>query len=395
MLAALISLQHTAQQPADQPIAGRTLAVRQLDFARACGAGRVIVLGSGASDSAIALRHHAEAAKLHFTAVSNAHALAGTLQDQAALLVLQPGLLPQDRLMAEMLKQDVLKQGASILTLPGAAGAAAGFERIDLERAWAGALVMPGHLAERLEELPEDSDAIAALLRIGLQGRLPEHRLEDQLLANGNWSLLDAGRSSADVSRAWIARHLPAVPRFAVSRQLAHFLASRLAHYMLAAPQSLLALLLLAAVLSAGSLVAAAAAGAFSAMAFGLIALLQPVLHLTANVAGLRQAPFGAAPFPRLLLYAPDVLLLLCGVLTIQGGAHHRLFAPAVLLLALHVCRSEAIGNWAALLQDRFLLAAAFAIAALGGWQEQAFMLATLALLSCAVAGRFSAITRD
>jgi hypothetical protein len=154
-------------------IAGKSLARRQLDFALAAGCERVIALGNGASPEAIALRHASEARGARFVSIGDAHGLLGAVPAGDELLVLAPGLLPEDRRAL-----DALERGTAILVLPAGPGVAAGFERIDLERAWGGALVLSGRLVERLSDLPPDSEATAALLRIALQARVAEKRLQ-------------------------------------------------------------------------------------------------------------------------------------------------------------------------------------------------------------------------
>jgi hypothetical protein len=160
--AALISIAGTPIS-----LAGKSLGRRQLDFALAAGCERVIVLGDGASAEAIALRHAAEARGARFHGVGDTHGLLGAVPAGDELLVLAPTLLPEDLAALE-----ALARGTGVLVVPAAPGVAAGFERIDLERAWAGALVLPGRLVERLSDLAPDSEATAALLRIALQARV-------------------------------------------------------------------------------------------------------------------------------------------------------------------------------------------------------------------------------
>src|SRR5690606_41703492 len=137
-----------------------------------------IALGTGASSEAIALRHASEARGARFVSVGDAHGLLGAVPAGDELLVLAPELLAEDRRALE-----ALERGTAILVLPAGPGVAAGFERIDLERAWGGALGLSGRLVERLSDLPPDSEATAALLRIALQARVAEQRLPEEVLA--------------------------------------------------------------------------------------------------------------------------------------------------------------------------------------------------------------------
>ena len=172
MRAALIALPQPGES--DLPaIAGKSLAHRQLLFARELGCDSVIAHGGGASPDGIDLRHAAEHLGLKYQVISNSHALPGIIGDDDSLLVLQPGLLPESGAALDLLRAE----GDRVLVVSAGPGASAGFERIDLDRAWAGALSMPGRWLGKLASLPEDIAPHGALLRIALQQRLPEARL--------------------------------------------------------------------------------------------------------------------------------------------------------------------------------------------------------------------------
>ena len=72
-----------------------------------------------------------------------------------------------------MLFRSLLDEAPGVLVLPVEAGVAAGFERIDINHAWAGALRMPGRIVAGLGDLPADWNPVAALLR--LAGRFMPH----------------------------------------------------------------------------------------------------------------------------------------------------------------------------------------------------------------------------
>ena len=174
MRAALISIEgqpHDAESGAVVALAGKSLARRQLDFALAAGAEQVIVLGGPAAPEAVELRHAAESAGAKILSIADGYGLLGAVRAADHLLVLAPGVLPEAPIALEM-----LGKGSSLLVLPAAQGVAAGFERIDLERAWAGAMVVQGGLVERLAELPRDIDPAPSLLRIALQAKVAERR---------------------------------------------------------------------------------------------------------------------------------------------------------------------------------------------------------------------------
>lgn len=373
MRAALISI---AEKPS--PVAGKSLARRQLDFALVAGCERVIALGNGASPEAIALRHAAEGRGARFQCIGDTHGLLGAVPAADELLVLAPGLLPEDPGALES-----LERGSAVLVLPAGPGVAAGFERIDLERAWGGALVLPGRLVERLSDLPADSEATAALLRIALQARVAEKRLPEQALAEGSWAIVGQGEDEVARQQAWLKRHLPSFAGFGVARQLARLGLNHLAVPLMALPHAL-AGLWGGVAFALGGAVGAAAFG-WSAMGFLLVALGALLAEFALGLVHLRDAPFATPGRNRLGFLLPclvDAALTACAALAIDGDWLHRLFPPLVLLGALHASRPAHWPNFAAMLGDRALLALIFAFAAAFGIAEPAVMLAALAIVA-------------
>jgi len=378
--AALISITGTPFS-----LAGKSIARRQLDFALAAGCERVIALGNGGLPEAVALRHAAEARGARFQCVGDAHGLLGAVPAGDELLVLAPGLLAEEASVLE-----ALERGSAVLVLPAGPGVAAGFERIDLERAWAGALVLPGRLVERLADLPPDTEATAALLRIALQARVAEKRLAEKALDAGSWSISN-GEGEGDHApqqRAWLKRNLPAPAGYGVSRLLANLGLRELAIPLLALPRALPGLWGGAMLVLAGAV--GAAAYSWGALAFVLAALGALLAEFAAGLAHLRDAPFGRTDKRGVATFAPalvDVALAASAALTIDGSWLHRVFPPLVLLGVLHAGRP---GNWpgvAALLGDRTQLALVLAGAAALDVAEPAVMLLALliAVLDAAV----------
>ena len=373
MRAALISIAETPS-----PVAGKSLARRQLDFALAAGCERIIALGNGASPEAIALRHAAEARGARFQCLGDTHGLLGAVPAADELLVLAPGLLPEDRGALEL-----LERGSAVLVLPAGPGVAAGFERIDLERAWGGALVLPGRLVERLADLPPDSDATAALLRVALQARVAEKRLPEQALAAGTWAILGPGETSAGREQAWLKRNLPSTAGFGAGRLLAPVGLVRVPMPLGPGPRADGGVGGGGGVGVFGGL--GAAAFDWPATGFVLVAAGALLTEFALGLAHLRDAPFGMPGRDRLGVIAPcvvDAALTACAALAIHGSWLHALFPPLVLLGALHASRPDRWPSLAALLGDRALLALGFALAALLDLAEPAIMLAGLATLT-------------
>lgn len=373
MRAALISIAETPS-----PIAGKSLAHRQLDFALAAGCERVIALGNGASPEAISLRHAAEARGTRFQCIGDTHGLLGAVPAADELLVLAPGLLPEDRGALES-----LERGSAVLVLPAGPGLAAGFERIDLERAWGGALVLPGRLVERLSDLPADSEATAALLRIALQARVAEKRLSEQALAEGSWGIVGPGDDAVARQQAWLKRNLPSSGGFGAARLLARFGLGRLAIPLLAMPRALAGLWTGVAV-ALGGAVGVAAFG-WPGLGFILVALGALLAEFAVGLIHLRDAPFVAPRKDRLGVLVPclvDAALTACAALAIGGDWLHLLFPPLVLLGALHASRAGQWPNLAAALGDRALLALLFALAAVFDAVEPLVMLVALVIIA-------------
>jgi hypothetical protein len=363
-------------------VAGKTLARRQLDFALAAGCESVIALGDGGSAEAIALHHAAEAAGARFQAIRDSHGLLGAVRADDELLALAPGLLPEAAAALE-----ALEKRRAVLVLPAGAGVAAGFERIDLERAWAGALVVGGAQVERLSQLPADIEPASALVRIALQAKVPEKRLPAALLAEGSWSVMADGAETAAGELAWLKRHLPPARPWRPTQWLAINALRPLASRFLAARAATEALALAAVALFAGAVLAAW---------YGLVPLglaLIPVGAILAQAASaltrLQRAPFGQQRGGRspwvILPCLRDAALVACAAIAIGGSWLHALFPPLVLLGALHI-KAAHRPDWTALPRDRGLLAVVLAVAAGFGLAEPAIMAVALVLIALNIA---------
>lgn len=381
MRAALISL---ASQPRDTvrdaplALAGKTLAERQLEFAIAAGSESVIALGDGGSGEAIALRHAAEAAGARFTAIHDSHGLLGALGANDELLVLAAGLLPEAEEALHAL------EGESLTVLPASAGVPAGFERIDLERAWGGALVIRGTRIERLSDLPADSDPASALLRIALQAHVPQRSLPEELVAGGSWAMLRDGEELARHERRWIERHARPLAPLSPSERLAELALRPLAGRLIEAGRRSVDGLTFG-ILAALALSAVAAWYSLGWLGFALVALSVVLSGMAAGLVRLQRAPFSrrtrGISLLALLPGLVDAALLSCAVLTIEGTWLHRLFPPLVLLGALHALPGEALPKGQTVVTDRGLLALFLAVSASFGGLEQAIMLASLGLI--------------
>ncbi len=375
MRAALIAIPHAGEgiMPA---IAGKSIAHRQLLFAREAGCESVIAFGSGASRDGIDLRHAAERMGMKFSVISTAHALPGIIREDDSLLVLTPGLLPESRAALDLLRAE----GDRILVLSSGPGARAGFERIDLDRAWAGAMTVPGNLLGSLAGLPEDIAPHGALLRIALQQRLPEARLPDSSLDDGRWIQVSSLEVAESRTTEWLQNQLGDDGAGAPSRWLARkFItgAGRKLAQMRHARSGALALAL-------GLMGAGIAVGIYERPAIGflLAAVSVPVLELFLAISRLGVAPFGKLRRWPWVCFAVDVTLFVLGVLAIDSLPYRAIFPPAVLAFGLLLLDRSVLHRWLSPLRDRMVIGIFLAAVAAIARPELAIMLAGLLVLA-------------
>ena len=356
-------------------VGGRALALRQLDFALAAGAERIIGLGHGATAEAVALRLASEAAGVRFQVASGVEGLLGTVGTADDLLVFMPGLLPEarDALAA-------LEQGFGVLTLPESV-IAQGFERIDRERAWAGAARVPGNLIERLSDLASDVAIPSVLMRLALQTRVPEQPLDPAAVAAGGWVLVDAGDSTDEAAYelTWLKRNMPVPPDHSLSGRLAMAALRSAARPILRSRRTPM-LWTYGAVLLLLAAVGLAALGP-ATWSFALLTAAVVLGAFGEGAVRLRAAPFGAVSGQGWFALATDAALVAVIALGIAGGLVHRLF-PALVLLAVFYLpgRFPASVRWA---EDRLTLALALLLAAMAGYLGSA--VAVLALIGLAL----------
>jgi hypothetical protein len=385
---ALIATDEAGYGPERQPaeLGGRALILHQLDFALGQGCGKILFLGHASGPEALALRAAAERAGAQFQVLRGPRDLPATVRGEDELLVLARSLLPDSPRASEL-----LRQGAVILSLPVQAGAAGGFELLDLTAAWGGAMVIPGRLADRLDMLPEDGEPIAGLLRIARQASVPERQLPESELAEGRWALLhDAGQSRA-VEPAWLRRRLPSASPWHPTAWLARLLLRRFGARATASTRAGPLARSGAMLAMAGSL--AAAWYGYPLGGFVLLALAAIAIELGDGIAQLTRPSFaGEAPPSRLsrgLRLALDAALAAVGALALPGALHRRVFLALLPVALLHVPVPAGSRPWRALLEDRVLLIALLALAVGFDVAEKGFMAITLVLLALRIAPLF------
>lgn len=182
---ALLSLDEPSDEASGNRriLGGASVLERQVDAALALGASRIWLHARHQDQLALRAQRLAEQAGADFRLVRHGRQLLGGMRQQDELLVLAEGWLPADEGVLE-----VFERAPVVLTLPWKIGQQEGFERMDREHCWAGAMILPGRVLERLEELDDDMEVGSALLRAARVARVPERPVPDDWLASGRWS---------------------------------------------------------------------------------------------------------------------------------------------------------------------------------------------------------------
>ena len=342
---------------------GRSVLAHQVDIAIQLGCESIACLTGSLVPEVIACQHRAEAAGVRFQAIDGTRRLAGMVRADHEVVVIADGLLPERTPLV-----DALSQKACVLTFPAELAVSRGFERIDGERAWAGALRCRGDSVEKLNELPEDANVIASLLRIALQSQVRPEAIDPALVTEGRWTFDEPPADLAMREKRWIARHVQpvsfAAPGLAVAERIGLRLARDFAGGALERAPLYLAV-------AAGLL--AGLAAAFDKPVIGLALAL--VMAIAAPVGSVfeRLGSAGRKTKPRfsiieLVRIASDVLVV--GLVAQSSEAQPgwlRLFLPMMLLGLLRFGEGHGPPRWRAAYADRILLLAILLPAAMLG----------------------------
>ena len=185
-------------------IGGKSLLQHQMELALSLGCSKVACISMGLPAELVSLQHMADAAKVQFRCIRDIRALSAWVSASDELLVIQDGLAITPANSATL----ALKK-RSILTFPEKEGTDAGFERIDRQASWAGIMIVPGSLVERLTDLPDDFDIPSSLLRSALQAGVPSQPLDAALIGGRGWAILTEEKSIAEFSGQWISSLSP------------------------------------------------------------------------------------------------------------------------------------------------------------------------------------------
>lgn len=372
----------TVPRPAFASFAGAMVVERQLDLALKLGCERVACLVDAVGREVVELQHRAETAGMKFRAIRRPSRLSGMVTSADEVLVIGAGVLPDDNFVEDVFETKGVLAFDADLAVP------LGYERIDLELAWSGVMLIPGRLVERLSELPSDVDVPSALMRIALQAGTRVVQLDRNLIAQGKWHL-NADRKALDLrEKQWIDAQRRQIAFRAPGLAIAERAGARLARDIVgrsAQPVSMIA----------------GALSAFAAIVFGLLGypalglVLTGLAALFGHMGGVveRIARFGRpkskeSMIGRVLGHAIDPLLIL--LLIIASPAQLGVlqgFVPLILFGLLRLGERYASDKWRATYADRIVLGFLLGASAFTGHSIE--MSAAIALL--ALATRFFA----
>ncbi|WP_454797258.1 hypothetical protein [Novosphingobium lindaniclasticum] len=347
-------------------VGGATLAQHQLGMALALDCQRVICLARGPSPDLIALQHMAEDAGLQFYIATGSRPLSGLVTANDELVVIGEGLFAEPSGVVPLFEG----RSPAVLVQPVEGALAAGFERIDINRASAGIMRIPGHLVENLHELPADCDVISALMRIALQSGVPMREVPAAARSGVDWRLIrDEGEAHA-VEMEWLRGRFEGGDKVSPGRAVARYGVLNFGSSLLHAGNA-------SNVLSAAVLGALAIAGGlvwfnFVAAGFLLLALASVLVEASRLLRSAERHALGQLPpaIPRadVLGWLVDTafgLSLLAGIARLGGESLISwMFPPAMLMMLLVMIPRFVSGTAASLAADRATLGLVLAFAA-------------------------------
>ncbi|MBH0113476.1 hypothetical protein I5E68_11005 [Novosphingobium sp. YJ-S2-02] len=181
-------------------VAGASIARHQLGIALALDCQRIVCLARDMSPDMIAFQHACEQAGRQFNLVTAASQLSGLITANDEIFLFSDGLFADQEGAARLLDS----ARGQVLVQPIEGAQAAGFERIDINRASAGLARLPGELVERLRELPADYDTVSALVRIALQSGLLMTEVPSHLRSPSSWRLVHNEHEALEIEGEWL-----------------------------------------------------------------------------------------------------------------------------------------------------------------------------------------------
>lgn len=368
-------------------VGGVSVARQQLGLALALGCERIVCLARELDPNLLAIQHAAEAAGAQFHAIAAPRAIAGLVTAADDLVVIADGLLadPEEA-------QRLLGAGHCVLVQPVDPGIAAGFERLDLNHASAGALRMPGRLAERIADLPPDVDAVSTLTRIALQSGVPQRQIAIAEASARRWVLVRSDEEAHALEPAWIAERMRPDTSRAPGNWLARTAAKRFGPALLHSGGGKRATFGAAAVLTLLGLSTGwfgLVSAGLGICAFGWIAGRVACELVEVERGALLQGP-GRVPWQQLFDWMADVAIVVLAGWGIGASPPatwgQQYFAPIMVVALARLIPHLTQNRWARWLDDRLLVVALLLAAQLSGaplvaTQGVALVLAVVAIV--------------
>lgn len=364
------------ERPAFRRFAGKSVLFHQIDCAAHLRCDRVICLAGGTGPDLGAARAYAERQSLRFDTVDSLGRLSGLVTADDEVIVLADGVLPDRAALVH-----ALAERPGVVAFPAETALPLGFERLDAERAWSGALRMRGDGVARLADLPADCDFASSLLRIALQSGVRVVVLQPASLNEGTWQRRVDRQASAEVEWRWVTRQVEPAPFVAPGKAMGDRMAlrwaqdagggrwSRAPHLVAAA----------AAALAFGAGLAASPVAGLALLLIASFALaVAEVFHRVETLGAPPRTARSILPLTRLL--GDGLLIGLLALLIVAEPAWLRVFLPLALVALLHLGAIAARSPLSALYADRIVLLALLVAAASLGWTGPA--VAGLALLA-------------
>lgn len=345
-------------------VAGVTLARHQLVLARALSCQRVICIVRGTSPDVLALQHAAEDAGIQFHKVNGAQQMAALVTATDDVFVFAEGLLADTAVAVPL-----LDGGPGVLVQPVDAALAAGFERLDINNASAGALRIPGRLVDQLHELAPDCEATSSLTRIALQSGIPIREVPAADRAANRWAMIRSETEAHGHEGQWLRARIGDERGVSPGEAIVRFGVRTFGPSLLNAGNSSGLMSLVSTVLLA---LAAGLAwfGAFAA-SFVVTGLAWLVGRASGLVRAAERDALGIAgpAIPRAEVMEWLIDLVLIGLMAAAwyaqafGTALASVFAPLLLIMLLHLVRRLFQGRSAALVGDRASLSTVLCLA--------------------------------
>lgn len=358
-------------------LGGRRILEWQIDIALDNGCERIICLTERAWSQLEPIRERIERKGLEFREISGPMQLVGLISADQEILVIGDGVV-----IERGLANEALASGRMVAAVPAENAVSAGFERIDGENAWGGLILARARVAERLAEMPADSDTISLLLRLALQAGTPLLALGDEVINDGELLLAQDIGSLQHREHALLDRSARSTSWLGPGRAIAQMVARRLA------PQGLDRGPVMSAVAASVLLAGALALALYGTKAAALLALgiagfsatlSNALMELRSRLLGLRSGERFASIF--IWMFDISIILVLAFPI-VRGTALEQMFGPVVLIAALRIAEGVSRAALAPMWSDRILLSLVLMVATIFAVLPETISVLALATLA-------------